>query len=49
MLLTEDFSIEEISEKLGFNSTSYFRRTFKKFTKQSPGDYKKSIKSDFKL
>lgn len=49
MLLTEDFSIEEISEKLGFNSTSYFRRTFKKFAKQSPSDYKKSIKSDFKL
>lgn len=49
MLLTEDFSIEEISEKLGFNSTSYFRRTFKKYTKQSPSDYKKSIKSDFKL
>lgn len=49
MLLTTDLSIEEISEKLGFNSSSYFRRTFKNFTGKSPKDYKNSIKTDLKL
>lgn len=49
MLLTTDLSIEEISEKLGFNSSSYFRRTFKSFTGKSPRDYKISIKSDWGL
>lgn len=49
MLLTDDFSIEEISEKLGFNSTSYFRRTFKSYTGKSPREYKNSIKTGLKL
>ncbi len=49
MLITTDYSIEEISEKLGFNSTSYFRRTFKQFTGKSPSEYKKGIKTGFKL
>lgn len=49
MLITTDYSIEEISEKLGFNSTSYFRRTFRQFTGKSPREYKKGIKTGFKL
>lgn len=46
MLICEDFSIEELSEKLGFNSSSYFRRTFKMYTGKSPREYKNSIKSN---
>ena len=49
MLLTSDLSIEEIAEKTGFNSSSYFRRTFKAFTGKTPGGYKNSIKADFKV
>lgn len=49
MLLIPDLSIGEIAERLGFNSSSYFRRTFKAFTGQSPREYKKSINMDVKI
>ncbi len=35
-------SIEKISEMLGFDSSSYFRRVFKKFTGVSPREYRNS-------
>ena len=38
----EDLSIEEISERLGFESSTYFRRVFKKITGKTPRDYRKS-------
>ena len=49
MLLTSDMSVEEIAEKLGFNSSSYFRRTFRAFTGMSPREYRNSIKTEFKV
>lgn len=49
MLLTTDFSMEEISEKLGFHSSSYFRRTFRAFTGKSPREYRKEIQEKLKL
>ena len=49
MLLISDLSIEEISEKLGFNSSSYFRRTFKAFTGQSPREYRNKIKTELEI
>lgn len=49
MLLISDLSIEEMAEKLGFNSSSYFRRTFKAFTGQSPREYKNSINYGLKI
>lgn len=49
MLLISDLSIEEIAEKLGFNSSSYFRRTFKAFTGQSPREYRNSFKAESKI
>lgn len=49
MLVSEDYSIEELSEKLGFNSSSYFRRTFRAYTGKSPREYKNSIKSKLKV
>lgn len=49
MLLISDLSIEEIAEKLGFNSASYFRRTFKVYTGKSPREYKKDIKTELKI
>lgn len=49
MLLTTNLSVEEISEKLGFNSTSYFRRLFKSFEYKSPREYRKCVKASSKL
>lgn len=36
-----NISIEELSEKCGFSSQSYFTRTFKKKTGLSPTQYRK--------
>lgn len=49
MLLISDLSIEEIAEKLGFNSASYFRRTFKVYTGKSSREYKNDIKTELKI
>ena len=42
LLLKTDLSIEDISQKVGFASTSYFSKTFKKIQKISPLKYRKS-------
>ena len=42
-LLSGPGSIEEISAKLGFFSSSYFRRVFKKLTGENPHEYRKNI------
>lgn len=39
LLQTQNFSITEISDKLGFNSIHYFCRHFKKNTGMSPSEY----------
>ena len=39
----EKLSIEEISEKTGFYSSTYFRRTFKKITGCTPTEYRKYL------
>ncbi len=49
LLLYSELTIEEICEKLGFNSASYFRRTFKKFTGKSPREYRHDMMADLKL
>ena len=41
LLLKTEYSIEEISQKVGFLSTSYFSRTFKKQMGISPLKYRK--------
>jgi AraC-like DNA-binding protein len=41
LLAEEAYSIEEISEKLGFSSSAYFRRMFKSFCGMSPREYMK--------
>lgn len=40
LLQTSDYKIYEISEIVGYTSTHYFSRTFKKYTGKSPNDYK---------
>lgn len=42
LLDTDKRTIEEISEMLGFASSIYFRRVFKKITGQTPKEYQKS-------
>lgn len=45
ILLTEsDLSIERIAAQSGFNSVTYFDRTFRKVTRVSPQDYRRSRK-----
>lgn len=41
LLLTTNSSIDEIAEKVGYNSSCYFYRTFKKYKNLSPAKYKK--------
>lgn len=36
LLQTTDLSIDAISDQLGFSSSSYFRKIFKKYTKKTP-------------
>lgn len=40
LLLTDDMSIREISDYLGFENISYFSKLFKKYEKMSPSRYK---------
>ena len=43
MLLTTDLSIEEICEKLGFCSASYFRKILRTYTGKTPREIRKSV------
>ncbi len=48
-LLTDtNLSIEEISEKLGFNSATHFRKEFRKFSSSSPKNYRKIFNNSLK-
>lgn len=47
MLREGDFSVTEISEKLGFSSVHYFCRVFKKLTGRTPNEYTRGIRSKF--
>lgn len=42
LLTTTDLSVQEVSDTLGFSSTSYFRKTLKLHTGQSPREIRKS-------
>ena len=42
MLLDESLSMEEISQRLGYERLSYFDRVFKKYVGMSPLQYRKS-------
>jgi len=41
LLTTTDKSVQEISDTLGFSSTSYFRKIFKAYVKQTPREARK--------
>ncbi|MBU3099492.1 MULTISPECIES: AraC family transcriptional regulator [Clostridium] len=42
-LINTNLSIEKISEYVGYNSVDHFSRTFKKYYKKSPQQYRKSL------
>lgn len=42
----EELSIEEISDRLGFESAAYFRRVFRRFMGKSPMQYKKGMSAN---
>lgn len=44
LLITTDLSVEEISAMLGFSSSSYFRKIFKKHTGKAPLQVRKNTK-----
>ena len=44
LLITTDLSVEEISSKLNFSSSSYFRKIFKKHTGKTPLNVRKNVK-----
>lgn len=44
-ILIDDASIKDIAYGLGFDNISYFNRLFTKITGESPGKYKKSVRS----
>jgi AraC family transcriptional regulator of arabinose operon len=41
LLLETDFSIQDISAKVGFNSSNYFCSSFRQFEKMSPDEFRK--------
>lgn len=43
MMLLEDYSVQDLAYKLGFDNVSYFNRLFKKLTGESPSAYKKRL------
>ena len=45
LLSNTDMAIEQISDKLGFSSSSYFRKNFYQQTKTTPTKYRKSSKN----
>jgi len=44
LLITTNLSVEEISDKLNFSSSSYFRKVFKKYTGKTPLQVRKNAK-----
>lgn len=44
LLITTDLSVEEISARLGFSSSSYFRKIFRKHTGKAPLQVRKNTK-----
>jgi YesN/AraC family two-component response regulator len=43
LLENQDFSINSLSDLLGFNTTTYFEKVFKKITSLTPTEYKKHL------
>ena len=43
LLQSDDYSIMQIALKVGFNSSSYYSKLFKKYMKMTPREYKKLL------
>jgi YesN/AraC family two-component response regulator len=44
LLLSTDFSLSKVAEKIGVEDEAYFSRMFKKHTGISPNEYRKLFK-----
>lgn len=44
LLAVDGLSVEQVSEKMGFSSSSYFRKVFKKYTGTNPSQVRKGAK-----
>ncbi len=44
LLAVDGLSVEQVSERMGFSSSSYFRKVFKKYAGVSPSDIRKSTR-----
>ncbi|MGN1164159.1 MAG: helix-turn-helix transcriptional regulator [Candidatus Ornithospirochaeta sp.] len=49
LLLDTDLPISQISNRCGFQSTSYFIRTFRSITGMTPGEYRKKPTSVYSI
>jgi AraC-like DNA-binding protein len=49
LLGSGDFSIEQVAQKVGFPSRSYFSRMFRQMVGASPGEYRKKFANTFYL
>ena len=45
---SDKYSVNEVCEMCGFDNLSYFSKTFKKFTNQTPSEYKKLVSNEKK-
>lgn len=43
LIASQKYNFTEIAEMLGFNTPNYFTKTFKKYAKMTPSQYKKSV------
>ncbi len=43
ILMTSDMKIQDIAEKLGYNSSQYFAKVFEKYAGSTPLDYRKNM------
>ena len=45
-LQQSDMSVDELAAQVGFSEAANFRKAFRKWTGQSPGDYRKALRRD---
>jgi len=45
-LQQSDMPMDDLAAQVGFSEAANFRKAFRKWTGQSPGDYRRALRSD---